>query len=291
MYSERTERLIERGASRFPKAGGAYPAASFAIGGWLRGLSRREGVELIYVNTATQGRMVPLLAPLGVPFVTHVHELEPTIVGNQNLDGLKALIAHSEKIFAVSRAVQEMLVKFGALRGRVSEVQPPIEEQSGLSTEERVRLRREVLGANDDSIVIAACGLPGWAKGTDIFFRVAQGVLADTDRNHDVVFRWIGGSARNAALATLVGDAEHFGLTGVVSGTGQVPHADRLLEAVDIFVSTSREDANPLVVLEAAAAKRAVVCFEHAGGAEDLAKLGAAVAVPYLDVTRWCRRY
>lgn len=284
VYSERTERVIARETSRLPGGGRAERAARSVISRWLRGLCRREGVELIYVNTATQGRMVPLLAPLGLPFVAHVHELEPTVVGNANLEGLKALIAHSERVFAASNAVERMLVKYGAGEGRIIEVQEPVEEQPLLSAEERVRLRRDLLNADGDAIVVATCGLPGWRKGTDIFFRVAQGVLAHGGPERNVLFRWIGGRAPNDALATLASDAAHFGLTGYVDAIGDVRRADRLLGAADIVVSTSREDPNPLVVLEAAAAGRPVVCFEEAGGAEELAKLGAAIAVPYLDV-------
>jgi glycosyltransferase involved in cell wall biosynthesis len=98
------------------------------------------------------------------------------------------------------------------------------------------------------------------------------------------VFRWIGGSSSEPALEALVNDAARLGLTERISPVGQVRRADRVLGGLDLFLSTSREDANPLVVLEAAANGCPVVCFSDSGGAADMALAGGATALPYLDL-------
>jgi hypothetical protein len=65
------------------------------------------------------------------------------------------------------------------------------------------------------------------------------------------------------------------------------PHA--LLALSDIFCLTSREDPFPLVMLEAAALGKPVVCFDRAGGASEFCALGGGLAVPYLDVEAMAR--
>ena len=52
----------------------------------------------------------------------------------------------------------------------------------------------------------------------------------------------------------------------------------------DIFALTSREDPYPLVVLEAALLQKPMVCFENAGGAQDLIETDAGIIVPYLSL-------
>jgi glycosyltransferase involved in cell wall biosynthesis len=56
------------------------------------------------------------------------------------------------------------------------------------------------------------------------------------------------------------------------------------LSVFDIFALTSREDPYPLVVLEAALLQKPMVCFEKAGGAQDLIETDAGLIVPYLSL-------
>jgi glycosyltransferase involved in cell wall biosynthesis len=61
------------------------------------------------------------------------------------------------------------------------------------------------------------------------------------------------------------------------------------LSVFDIFALTSREDPYPLVVLEAALLQKPMVCFEKAGGAQDLIETDAGLIVPYLSL-KPCQR-
>jgi glycosyltransferase involved in cell wall biosynthesis len=56
------------------------------------------------------------------------------------------------------------------------------------------------------------------------------------------------------------------------------------LAATEVFLLTSREDPFPLVVLEAAAFGKPIVCFECAGGAPEFVQRDAGVCVPFGDV-------
>lgn len=275
--------MVRRGANIVPGGWVAASAGKVVVGQWLRRLCRTERVELIYANTATQSEIVEALRPVRLPVVTHVHELEMALRVMDRLSTLKVVIRQSNVLLAVSHAVRQMLLQYGARAEDVITVQEPVDDIAPLTNGDRQRVRRDLFGVAEDAIVVGACGVPSWRKGTDIFVRVAQDVLGCISGRDDVVFRWIGGSLPNEALTTLAEDIKRLSFGGRVAAIGEVRDADRILAATDIFLSTSREDPNPLVVLEAAAAARPVVCFEGTGGAADLAEVHAARAVPYLD--------
>ena len=53
---------------------------------------------------------------------------------------------------------------------------------------------------------------------------------------------------------------------------------------MDAFLLTSREDSGPMVMLEAAAFRIPILCFDESGGAPEFVAHDAGIAVPYLDI-------
>jgi glycosyltransferase involved in cell wall biosynthesis len=214
-----------------------------------------------------------------------VHELPLALEGLDATEALTTIIAQSDHLLAVSDAVRQMLVARGAQRDRITIVPGMLGELQVLSDDERRQIRRDVLRADDGSIVVAACGTPSLVKGTDVFLSVARQALAmlSDDEQGRLLFRWIGGFQGSEAGRALVHDAARLGLRDEVALIPRIERADRALAAADLFLSPSREDANPLSAMEAAAAGCPMICFRNAGGAEEFADAGGARAVPYLD--------
>ena len=73
-------------------------------------------------------------------------------------------------------------------------------------------------------------------------------------------------------------------MTDAVHFVGELENPHPLLNACDLFCLPSREDPFPLVMLEAGALGKPMVCFDGAGGAKEFAARGAGIVVPYLDV-------
>jgi glycosyltransferase involved in cell wall biosynthesis len=284
-FRENRERKAAEIVSTFPGGGTAARIGRYAVDKWLCALCRRHEIEAVYANTASHRRVISAIAPLDLPVVTHVHELERRLELLQWWDDLEFLISKSRYLFAVSRSVQEMLVSRGASEDHVVEVPGMLEERTPLTDEQRSAIRRDVLHVDPDALVVAACGFPSLTKGTDVFLCVARSSLKllPADLAGRVAFRWIGAMSDNESSQVLVDDARRLGLSDRVGTIERIRDADRALAAVDVVLSPSREDANPLTVIEAAAAARPVVCFSGAGGAEELAEAGGAIAVPYLD--------
>jgi glycosyltransferase involved in cell wall biosynthesis len=279
------EDKIERFVLGQPGGEQAVAAGHWAVTQWVRAICRRHRIELVFANTATHSRLVSGLAPLRLPMITHVHELPLALEGLDATEALTTIIAQSDRLLAVSEAVRQMLVARGAQHDRITIVPGMLGDLQVLSDDERRQIRRDVLRADDDSIVVAACGTPSLVKGTDVFLSVARHALAmlsDAERGR-LLFRWIGGFQGSEAGRALVHDAARLGLRDEVALIPRIERADRALAAANLFLSPSREDANPLSAMEAAAAGCPMICFRNAGGAEEFADAGGARAVPYLD--------
>jgi glycosyltransferase involved in cell wall biosynthesis len=285
-FRQNRERKAAEIISTFPGGKTVVWIGRQAVDRWLCALCRRHEIEAVYANTASHRRAVSAIAPLDLPVITHVHELGRRLELLQWWDDLEFLISKSRYLFAVSRSVKEMLVSRGASEDRVLEVPGMLEERTPLTNDQRSAIKHDVLHVGPDDLVVAACGFPSLTKGTDVFLRVAQTSLEllPADLAGRVAFRWIGAMSDNESSQVLVDDARRLGLSDRVGTIERIRDADRVLAAVDVVLSPSREDANPLTVIEAAAAARPVVCFSGAGGAEELALAGGALAVPYLDI-------
>jgi glycosyltransferase involved in cell wall biosynthesis len=279
------EDKIERFGRGLVGGGRAVAAGRWTVNHWVRAICRRHQIELVFANTATHSRLVSGLAPLRLPVVTHVHELPLALEGLDAANALTTIIAQSDRLLAVSDAVRQMLVARGAQRDRIVIVPGMLGDIEPLGDGERRRIRERVLRADRDAVIVAGCGTPSMVKGTDVFLSVARralSMLSDEERRR-LVFRWIGGFSGSEAGRAFIHDVTKLGLGREIALIPRIEHADRALAAADLFLSPSREDANPLSAMEAAAAGCPMICFRSAGGAEEFADAGGARAVPYLD--------
>jgi glycosyltransferase involved in cell wall biosynthesis len=132
--------------------------------------------------------------------------------------------------------------------------------------------------AGDGPLVVGA-GVRHWRKAPELFVRVAARLLA-ADPGTGWRFAWVGGEDRGD-LARLVDEA---GLGDAVRLLDHRADADRWIAAADVVLHTAREDAFPLVCVEAVAAGRPLVAFDDGGAAELVRAVGAGAVVPFPDV-------
>ncbi|HEU5125172.1 MAG TPA: glycosyltransferase [Verrucomicrobiae bacterium] len=241
------------------------------------------GVNLIYSNTCTNGELIDSLGRGSIPVLTHMHELDYAI----SYFGEKSWMAATRQTshyFGCAEAVVQTLAQRG-ISGNVSRHYEAIsvqEVQARAALTPRVEAKKNNQ-IPENAFVVAACGSADWRKGTDLFIELAQ-VLKQSKTSRPVHLVWIGrfpdDNHRQQYLAAVakagVPDRLHF--------AGEQANPCPLLNACDLFVLTSREDPFPLVMLEAAALGKPLVCFEQSGGAPEFCTMGAGIAVPHLDV-------
>jgi len=150
------------------------------------------------------------------------------------------------------------------------------------------RLRAD-LGIPSEAVVMGGLGTRGWSTGSDLFVQLLDRVRAQT-ADIDVHGIWVGGSDPS-------GDGPHMDSDADLLHIGDRLHllcdesvAPDLLNGIDIYCLTAREDPFPLNVLRAGALGVPVVGFERGSAVDQLAD-GASIrrdaptrTVPYLDV-------
>ncbi|WP_435011821.1 glycosyltransferase family 4 protein (plasmid) [Tundrisphaera lichenicola] len=242
--------------------------------------------DVIYVNTVATRPTLEFLEFLDAPVVTHVHELDATIrlhIGMENFEYIKR---RSARFIAVSDAVRSNLLDNYAIdAGRVELVHEFIDTGARPSKprEERRRALCEELGIDSRARLVGGVGTLNWRKGPDLFLQVARRVCGD-QAGKSVHFLWLGGDLeRDPLIQELRTDLQKAGLQGRVHLLGSRPDPINYIDLFDVFILPSREDPYPLVVLEAAAMGKPIVCFEAAGGAPEFVGDDAGFVVPYLD--------
>jgi len=190
------------------------------------------------------------------------------------------VIRSSSRVLAVSNAVIDELTErhgfdsagIGLLPGFVSEDPVP--------PDARARAR-QALGVPAGDVVVGSSGTLDWRKAPDLFLQLVDG-LQRADTGPVVHALWVGGqptsdmadSFRRNRARTARPDRVHL-----------VESTDEPLSwfaAMDVFVLPAREDAFPLVCLEAASLGIPVVCFDNGGAVElvESARCGATVTYP-----------
>lgn len=135
--------------------------------------------------------------------------------------------------------------------------------------------------------VIGGSGLQDWRKGPDLFLRVARKVR-DLQPSRSFQFVWVG--AESGLTHGLRYEAAKLGLQSVVEFTGAQSNPAQWFDRFDVFLLTSREDPFPLVVLEAAAFEKPVLCFDGIGDITKLVRLVPENVVPYSDTDAMAER-
>lgn len=236
-----------------------------------RQLEQLGPVSVAHVHCAGSLRVLPALP--AAPVLGHLHELSVGL--DLHLGPLaRRQITKADRYVAVSDGVRaEFLDRFPVEPGLVERQWGFVDEARLPAADGRVRL-----GLAPDEQVVVCSGVRHWRKAPELFVRTARAAI---EAAPDVAWRfiWVGG-ADAGGLEDLVAAA------GLAEQVAFLPHQDDPLawiEAADVFLLPAREDAFPLVCVEAAAIGRPIVTFDNGGAAELAAAAGAGVVVPFPD--------
>lgn len=244
-----------------------------------------RGFSLVYANTLCNGLMLDKL-PLGqVPVATHVHELDYgiNVCGARNM---AAVVRHSRHYVACAQIVADRL------RHRFAIPEERLSVCPEMFSLERVLAGAAAAGTGDElrrsldlppeAFVVAGCGTVDLRKAPDLFVQVAAAVVRGA-AGRPVRFVWIGKPNDIQLRSILTQDVRRLGLGREIRFVDELPSPHGLLSLSDVFCVTSREDPFPLVMMEAAALGKPVLCFEGAGGAPEFCRSGGGQGVPFLD--------
>ena len=205
------------------------------------------------------------------PLLAYVHE-EQEALANLPPDCKQALADRCVRVLCVSERSAEGLEALGVDPSRLA-ILPPVVRDLSHVVQEETDPDHHPPGLP----TVVGCGEASWRKGADLFVDVARRV----NDAQPTRFVWIGRRSRRDARL-LDNDTQAAGLKSRLSWAGELENVGSVLATSDLLLMPSREDPNPLVPLEAASLGVATAGFS-VGGIADLARVGAAVAVPYPD--------
>ena len=242
--------------------------------------------SLIYSNTTCNGLLLEGVPYGDLPIITHAHELDFGIDcgGAKNMAAVIKQTSHfivcakilGERLHQRFRIPREQIsvhyecIPYDLVRAKVGAVPPSV--------------LREKYDIPEEAFAFAACGTVDVRKAPDLFVQLAACLRHDGSRARPLRFLWIGKVNDPTLHKVLQYDIRRLGLQKEVTFVGELESPHSLLSLADAFCLTSREDPFPLVMLEAAALGKPVLCFEGAGGGGEFCAEGGGLAVPFLDV-------
>lgn len=253
---------------------------------FIRRQFSKQDFSLVYGNTATNGRILEALSGLDCPAITHIHELENWIkhrIGEQDFNLTKA---HTDCFIAVSEMVRKNLVDHHAIPPQNIELVHEFIDTSSILHSQHLSyastVRREINIA-EDALIVGSCGTTDLRKGVDLFIRMEER-LPKKLKGKPVHLVWVGrspGRWESRQLEEMMASAR---LNDRIHFVGEKIDPHPYFASFDVFALTSREDPFPLVMLEAAAHSKPIICFRDSGGAPEFVGDDCGICVAYLDV-------
>ncbi|MCW2284370.1 glycosyltransferase involved in cell wall biosynthesis [Rhodoblastus acidophilus] len=234
----------------------------------------RSGFTHAISNTAMSGGVTAILEELKFDFCSIVHEL-PKQIRSRDLAGAFAALRQRGRAVVYPNAFVKTALDgaFGADDARAIVIPQGLHDAPIVPEGARTHLRRE-LGLQPDAEIVLNVDVGDLNKGVDLFPLLAERLRTLRPGAHLV---WLG-DVPPVLAPWLKHDINERGLTNLTI----LPYdreVGRYFGAADVFVSMSREDPFPSVMLQALQTGLPVVAFADSGGhAEtigDDARLGA----------------
>jgi glycosyltransferase involved in cell wall biosynthesis len=184
----------------------------------------------------------------------------------------------ASRLVAVADAQRDAIARFHRVpRERLAVVANGVSPNPFLHEPEVRRRKRQELGFLDTDFVVASISVLSEQKGVEYFLHAA----ATVRQQHPAVrFLVVGGGPREMLLRE---EADRLGLSECVRFTGWRADIQELLLCVDVYVMASLWEAMPLALLEAMAARRAIVVTNVGNNAEIVGMGDGAIVVPPRD--------
>jgi len=245
---------------------------------------QNQTYDIIYLNTVVSLNLASLLKQhYNCPVVAHIHENDFTInyyyPNSLELENINAV----DHFIAVSNSTKYNLIEnYYIAADKISLVYECIDtERVRKPNLNKIREIKQELSL-DNEFVVGGSGLTSWRKGVDLFVQLAV-ALNRLRPSNTIKLVWVGAISREFQFHFLY-ECERLQIKDKVIFSGSKPNPEDYFQLFSVFSLTSREDPFPLVVLEAAAQAKPIICFEKSGGIPELLSEGGGILVPYGNV-------
>lgn len=269
---------------RMSKLFGGNPEDS--IMSYIRVRYQRSDIDLIYANTiACAGLATIAKKALEVPLISHIHELQFSLDMYADTEDKQRLFELSDGVIACSQAVADNLIaNNGVNQNKIEVIHSFIDNERVIEVIENSNSEQifEEFQLPQDQFLVGACGNAEWRKGLDIFINIAQEA---SQKLNSVHFVWIGVKPEGDYYDQVMYDVRKMGIENQITFIPPTPKAVEIINTLDAFLVSSREDPFPLVMLEAALCEKPILGFENSGGCSEFVKDKAGLLAKYMHIS------
>lgn len=219
----------------------------------IRKYASKNQINLIHCHGYKSNFYGLLASKKGIPIVTTNHNWLTShwkLRAYRRFDSL--LIRYFTRIIAVSNGIKKEMLAYGVPKEKIRVIDNGIDiaRFRDMISPEAVR---EEFGLKKELTIIGTIGNLGPEKGHVYLLRAAKDIVKNFE---SVKFFFVGDGPLRAYLKN---EATQLGIGDNVTFTGFRTDIPNLLSIMDIFVLPSVKEGLPMVLLEAMAAKKAVV--------------------------------
>ena len=247
-------------------------------------VDKLEKVDFIFNNTITNASLLRNFSFEGKKVFSYFHELQMVTEMSAKANDVKYLAEISDKIFVPSLAVKKYLMEnFNLGESKISLLKyiipKPKKETSSKSD----------FDLHNNKFLVGFGGTLHWRKGYEFLPLLAKYIVIDSKVN-DIHFVWIGANKHSIEFMILKNDLMRLNLFHFFTFIEPKKNIETTLSQLDIFVLPSREDAFPLIVLEASFYEVPCIYFSNAGGIGEFLENDAGIEVNYLDLKKMSQK-
>lgn len=246
----------------------------------LRGL---EQFDTVVFNTVNSLKIIPHLQNRKKKlWISYLHE-QPLSLNNYYDDYFtERTLKLLDHFVVVSSKAREYLQNDCQISIEKITLLPPFTDINKL-----LKAMGEIIKVRKESFIVGACGLQYWQKGPDLFLQLAS-FIKKKYPHLPIKFIWVGD--KSSMTKELEFELAQMKLQETVEFTGGTKQVIPIFKKFDLFVLTSRDESFSLVVLEACALQKPVICFSGVGDITNLVGAIPENVVPYADMEAMAAR-
>ncbi|MCX5704024.1 MAG: glycosyltransferase [Candidatus Omnitrophica bacterium] len=254
----------------------------------LARIIRKEGINLVHSHTPLGGVILSRMGGwmAGVPVITHAHiqdfmNRNPLVGRCQFLLNWFTSRFLCARIIAVSESVKRGIIKQGVMANKITVVYNGIDLDDSRYSKASVEIRKE-FGLKHNQRIIGDIARLCNDKGQHILIKAIQKVVKKTP---DAIFMIVGQDleTKGQYLRGLKELADNLGVGPYIIFTGYRCDIMNLMSTFEFFVLPSLVEGLSVVILEAMAAKKAVITTSVGGNPEIVIDKETGTLVPPQD--------